>query len=254
MKARSVAVIAMTTALSAGCSMFMGQDGEDGDVYIAYSWVVGPFTWWTNDPALAGEIYIINGRYYPALPGTYDFQYQSWDGSVWEGSYTIYVDEGKPGMFFTDGADGEDLYFELLCLSTGPSLYVWSYPYARRVDGRSGASVHGPDDYRRRTEAERRAAGAAGVVVDLLPGEEEQAPVGWLPPAMKVDGRRNPPFGRGEDMGEDPGEGAGDPDRHTATTEQVVIAGGYTVVVRSRRMRGAHARDRRAEVPGAREP
>lgn len=76
------------TAAVVGC----GQPGADGDAYIAYSWAVEPITIATNDPAFAGASYIYNG---------------------------------EDGGLFGAGEDGTDLYFELLCLSTGPSVYIW---------------------------------------------------------------------------------------------------------------------------------
>ena len=55
--------------LLAGCNLFMGEDGEDGKdgkdgtPYMSISWV-GSLTFWSDDPAFAGESYIINEKYY----------------------------------------------------------------------------------------------------------------------------------------------------------------------------------------------
>ena len=63
-------------------------------------------------------------------PGTYYFDYIAWNDSYWYGNYTIYVEEGTSGGLLFDGADGDDLYFELACYSFGPDFYVWSEEFA----------------------------------------------------------------------------------------------------------------------------
>ena len=130
-----VFVVFVSSICLAGCSFFFGEDGEDGspgNAYIAYSWVSVPLYLSTNDPSMPQSIY--NGTYYDAVPGTYSITYEAWDGSFWQGTYTIYVNPGEPGsagFLFTDGedgADGEDIYFELTLYSTGPTLWEWLYP------------------------------------------------------------------------------------------------------------------------------
>jgi hypothetical protein len=116
-----ILAVAVVTAAVAGC----GQPGADGDAYIAYSWAVGPITIATNDPAFAGASYIYNGEFRQTSPGVYDFEYTAWDDSYWWGWYEIYVNPGEDGGAFGAGDDGADLYFEVLCLSTGASFYVW---------------------------------------------------------------------------------------------------------------------------------
>ena len=113
--------------LLSGCSLFIGQDGQDGRAYISYEFVATPFYYDTNDPGIP-YIGLIAGYYYETLPGTYFLIYESWDGSVWSTQYSIYINEGEPGTLFVDGADGEDLYFEMLAFSSGPSLYTWAEP------------------------------------------------------------------------------------------------------------------------------
>jgi len=136
-------IIAMLIIFTAGCGQdgLPGADGEDGSAYIAYSWAVGPITFYTEDPAFTGLSYIVNGEYLLTVPGTYYFEYIAWDDSYWVGTYTIYINEGEPGspgelgtLFQdgangADGADGEDIYFELACYSTGPTLWEWTYEY-----------------------------------------------------------------------------------------------------------------------------
>jgi hypothetical protein len=150
--------------------MFMGEDGKDGDSFIAYSWAVGPILFYTEDPAFAGQSYISNGAYKSATPGTYYFEYIAWDDSYWYGDYTIYVDEGTEGGFLMDGFDGEDIYFELACYSTGPKLYKWSEEYAYRpVKVRTAASGNYNDAYTSETDAafpEDTVRTEAGVTAD----------------------------------------------------------------------------------------
>lgn len=114
-----------------------GEDGADGDAYIAISWVSGPFYYWTDDPAIPQYFY--SGTYYKTSSGIYYFEYESWDTSIWSGSYEIYInqgEEGEPGGLFwhagEDGADGADIYFELACYSFGPSFYTWDSPYSMK--------------------------------------------------------------------------------------------------------------------------
>ncbi len=127
--------------VSCGKAGLPGADGADGSAYIAYSWAVGPITFYTEDPAFSGLGYITNGNYLLAALGTFYFEYIAWDDSYWVGTYTIYINEGEPGLpgepstLFqngadgSDGADGEDIYLELACYSTGPTLWKWSYEY-----------------------------------------------------------------------------------------------------------------------------
>lgn len=135
-KGKVFLAIAIVTMFSS-CDLFMGQDGQDGEAYIAYSWVVGPILFRTNDPAFGDDEYIVNGQYRTVVPGTYQYEYIAWDDSYWWGEYTVYIEEGEPGLLFYDGFDGEDLYFELACYSFGPSFYVWDedFAYLSKGDG-----------------------------------------------------------------------------------------------------------------------
>lgn len=139
----------------------MGEDGEDGQAFIAYSWAVGPIMFYTEDPAYEDREYISNGVYEETVPGTFYFEYIAWDDSYWYGEYTIYINEGTSGGFLTDGIDGEDIYFELACYSFGPSFYEWTEEYAfRSVSARSAASASYAEAY----EAEKNAAPSGGHV------------------------------------------------------------------------------------------
>jgi hypothetical protein len=56
---------------------------------------------------------------------------------------------GEPGGLFFDGAngaDGEDKWYELSCLSIGPSFYSWSYPKTVASFVETGSpGYHGPE-------------------------------------------------------------------------------------------------------------
>jgi hypothetical protein len=132
-------VVAGLAVSLTGCSLMSGNPGADGKVYIAYSWAVGPISFATDDPAFTGLSYIINGAYRLSTPGTYNFAYLAWDNSTWQGYYTLTANRGQPGGFMADGADGADKYYELLCLSTGATLYTWSS--AKSARGEAGAAA-----------------------------------------------------------------------------------------------------------------
>ena len=101
-----------------------GADGKDGTSYLCITWMFGPFSFWTDNPAIPSIFY--NGQYYKTAAGLWSFWYEAWDLSQWTGTYKIYIDEGEEGKFLKKGDDGIDLYFELSCLSIGPTFYVWS--------------------------------------------------------------------------------------------------------------------------------
>jgi hypothetical protein len=104
-----------------------GKDGEDGDAFIAITWVYGPFDYWTDDPAIPSIFY--NNKYYQCYPGNYNYTYWAWDDSIWSGSYRIYINEGEEAKGFKDGEDGADIYFLLQAYSIGPLFTIWDYPY-----------------------------------------------------------------------------------------------------------------------------
>lgn len=149
-----LAILALSTASFCGCYLVVGRDGRDGrdgedgadgKAFIAYSWLFGPFYYWSDDPGIPSDT-ILNGEYYETEPGNYEFGYIAWDDSVWEGEYTIYINEGEeggpgepgePGRLFRDGEDGQDgedgedgadIYFEVSCYSIGAAIYEWDSP------------------------------------------------------------------------------------------------------------------------------
>ena len=101
-----------------------------------------PIVFYTTDPYVSWSGVVLNNVYVQTEPGTYYFEYVSWDDSYWYGTYTIYINEGEAGGLFYDGLDGSDIYFELVCYSFGPSFYDWSSPnYAATSKADSGTSA-----------------------------------------------------------------------------------------------------------------
>ena len=98
-----------------------GDDGEDGDAFLRITWLYGPFSYWDDNPYIP-EI-VVNGQYYRCGPGSYDFEYWSWDDSYWYGYYTLSIYRGEKGKFLTDGDDGPDRFFTLQCYSIGASFW-----------------------------------------------------------------------------------------------------------------------------------
>lgn len=140
MKRAFVLVLAVNLLLLTGCGRDgrNGKDGQDGKAFIAYSWNYNPFYYTTTDPGIIHPV--INKKYYQTNTGTYFFTYQSWDASIWTGSYTITVNKGgkgtkgeKGGIFWQNGRDGKDgqngadNYFVLYCPSGGPYFYQYNY-------------------------------------------------------------------------------------------------------------------------------
>jgi hypothetical protein len=201
----AVVVCLMIAALFTSCA---GADGEDGDAYIAYTWATGPITfYYLQDPAFADNSVIINGDYEQTVPGRYYFMYKSWNNSVWDGYYTIYVNAGEDGKFMSDGDDGEDLYFELYCPSYGPTLYVDTEPTASR----SAVKVATSDA--KRLQKELQLAKDSGLTLEQSGSKE--AAVSIDDAALKLKAASQP---------------------QVWDNTQTVTSGKYTIVLESRRV------------------
>ncbi len=83
------------------CSIFIGENGVNGKAYIAYSWVSGPISFYTDDPAFENQTYITNGVYNNTSPGTYYFEYISWDDSLLYFAFTFYIYDVMVGVFMS---------------------------------------------------------------------------------------------------------------------------------------------------------
>jgi len=107
-----------------------GKDGLDGDSYISFEW-----DWYVDsytDDNSSTPSTINENTYYQVYPGTYYFSYEcsDLDGNFWgfDGSYHIYINEGEPGSFLTDGDNGKDNYFTLSLSGSGYDFYNKNTP------------------------------------------------------------------------------------------------------------------------------
>lgn len=164
-----------------------GGDGQDGKGYIAYTWLYGPISFYTEDPAFETQSYIYNGEFRESRPGRWYFEYLAWDDSLWYGTYEIYINEGESGGLFSEGDDGADLYFQLACYSFGPSFYVWESPDyvtagASSLVAAAGAGVTGKLGASGAEEPREREIGGAEAA-GLRKGAETGAQAPKLQPA-----------------------------------------------------------------------
>jgi len=102
----------------AACGFLTNCKGDDGEAYLAYSWVYAPQYLYDENSAIPGTVY--NGTYYNTDDGSYYMEYIAWDGSGWWMNYDISSNPGK--IFFQEG---DPAYFEICLYSSGPSLYEW---------------------------------------------------------------------------------------------------------------------------------
>ena len=114
-----------------GLLVSVGCKGKDGKSYQAYYWASTPQYFSDSNPSTPSTVY--SGSYYRTDSGTYYLGYIAWNGSAYYGYYTITRNEGKTLQ------DGDDLWFEIDLLSTGPVLY--KYTSARSLDGHTDDST-----------------------------------------------------------------------------------------------------------------
>ena len=74
-------IVLLIATVLAGCSFFEGEDGQDGEAFIAYSWIFDPIVFYTTDPYVSWSGVVLNNVYVQTEPGTYYFEYVSWDDS-----------------------------------------------------------------------------------------------------------------------------------------------------------------------------
>lgn len=104
------------------CSLFVGDDGQDGQPYLAIDWIERPAYYQDSNPSIPDNFQ--RSHFYETQTGTYTFEYAYEDGFGWEGHYVIKEAEpGESGSFFrSDGADGKDNYYTLLLSYHGSSF------------------------------------------------------------------------------------------------------------------------------------
>jgi len=93
--------------------------GQDGSSYQKFRWAGSLGYLYDTNPSTGSTVY--TDTFSKTDAGSFYLQYQAYDGSEWYAYYTITVDKGKPIL-----ENGDDLWFEIDLLSTGPTLYQWS--------------------------------------------------------------------------------------------------------------------------------
>jgi hypothetical protein len=108
-----------------GCS-----SGQDGDLFLRFRAVLEPMEFIIDNPDIPP--YPEYDIYYKTNPGTYDFSYIDHNGTQHPqpgefGFVKLIADPGSAGGLFKSGQDGQDLYIDLILLSTGPLIENFDY-------------------------------------------------------------------------------------------------------------------------------
>ena len=105
-----------------------GTDGADGDVYLRIRAVLEPTNVMISNPDLPSDDngYFVGDYdvYYQTQPGSYSFTYIDHNGTqhplVGEfGVVNLFSNSGEESGLFNSGEDGDDVYVDLILLSTG---------------------------------------------------------------------------------------------------------------------------------------
>jgi len=106
-----------------------GEDGRQGNAYVALTWVDAKPDYIDAGPSGIPPVFYWD-QYYRAVPGYYSLYYEGsvWNGYgksfyAWEIYYEIWRMEGENGGLYYHGADGADTYFTLECSPYGPYIY-----------------------------------------------------------------------------------------------------------------------------------
>lgn len=112
-------VIVLVAFLTQSCSLFVGSDGKDGEVFISIDWTDEPVYYTDTNPAISDNFQ--RGVNYQTDPRSYEFEYAFEDDYGWTGTYTIRrAEPGESGSFFrNDGEDGSDAFYSLLLTYQG---------------------------------------------------------------------------------------------------------------------------------------
>jgi len=112
-----------------------GEDGDDGNAYLSFTWDWYVDTYDDNNPDT--PLVLDEYQNYRVKEGSYSFLYtcsDAYDSWHWEGTYTIKIDKGKPADFFVDGEDGEDNYYRLNLTGIYGSSFVLLKPSKNKRD------------------------------------------------------------------------------------------------------------------------
>lgn len=107
----------------------VGRDGRHGRAYLALTWEYDVPDYLDAGTGAIPPCFEWN-QYYLACPGYYTLYYEgdywngyAWGYYAWQVNYEIWANQGEPGGYYYDGADGYDTYFALRCSPYGPYAY-----------------------------------------------------------------------------------------------------------------------------------
>ncbi len=121
-----IIVFLLILILNIGC----GSDGNDGDVFVRFRAVLEPTNFIIDNSDI--PIDFEYDVYYKTRAGSYPFSYVDHNGvqHPLPGEYgvlEIIADSGQEGGLFSSGDDGQDLYIDLILLSTGAVIENYDY-------------------------------------------------------------------------------------------------------------------------------
>ncbi len=107
-----------------------GQDGEDGKVFLRFRSVLTPISFFIDNPDIPADFQY--DTYYEIQPGSYAFTYVDHNNVTHplpgEISFVdITASIGQEGSLFKGGGNGQDLYVDLILLSTGAIIENYDY-------------------------------------------------------------------------------------------------------------------------------
>ena len=110
--------------------MSCGRDGQDGEVYLRIRAVLEPTNVIIDNPDIPSDFQY--DVYYKTNPGTYYFSYVDHNNiqHPLPGEYgfvELVKNEGFKGGLFKSGDDGNDIYVDLILLSTGAVIENYDY-------------------------------------------------------------------------------------------------------------------------------
>ena len=107
-----------------------GRDGKDGEAYLRFRSILTPLSFHIENPDIPIDFQY--DVYYKTHPGSYPFTYTDHNDTIHPrpgefGVVDIVVDSGESGALFSAGSDGDDIYIDLILLSTGAVIENYDY-------------------------------------------------------------------------------------------------------------------------------
>jgi len=107
-----------------------GQDGKDGEIFLRIRSILTPMSFSIENLDLPQPIQY--DVYYKTNPGSYPFTYVDHNNVAHPlpGEFSvidIIASPGQSGSLFKSGEDGDDIYIDLILLSTGPIIENFDY-------------------------------------------------------------------------------------------------------------------------------